>query len=119
MLGGNKDDPETPFKTGSVSHSPALPSLLREGSPRSQQGQPCKLFQSFSSGISTENVDLSLYIDVFQMTVIPSSADALPKLKLCWNPWRLENSLMDLSEIAVLWIVISHMGSYTICGVHG
>lgn len=103
----------------SVSHPPLPCSLICERSPRSQKGQPCQLFQSFTSGVSKEQDGLSLYIDVFQITIIPSSADALPKLKPCWNPWRLENSLMDLSEIAVLWNVISHMGSYTIYGVHG
>lgn len=105
----------------SVPHLPPPHSLMVNGesSPRSQKGQPCQLFQSFTSGVSTEQDGLSPYIDVFQITIIPSSADALPKLKPCWNPWRLENSLMDLSEIAVLWNVISHMGSYTIYGVHG
>lgn len=102
-----------------VPYPPPPSSLLCESSPRSQKGQPCQLFQSFTSGISTEEDGLSLYNDVFQITIISSSADALPKLKPCWNLWRLENSLMDLNEIAILWNVISHMGSYTIYGVHG
>lgn len=75
-------------------------------------------FPEVSSDASPEQEGLSLYNDVFQITIL-FSADALSKLKPCWNPWRLENSLMDLREIAVLWNVISHMGSYTIYGVHG